>query len=104
VTIAGVLRFAKGTGRLPVVILVQGSGGFNTNSDVWDRQFDAMGVSTFAMDPFAGRGITSINPSLWGPSRERRQIHLDRHERACRHSHRTSPLPPEPSTNINQDY
>jgi dienelactone hydrolase len=58
-TIAGVLRVAQGTGRLPLVILVAGSGGFAPNTDVWDRQFREMGISTFAMDSFAGRGIVS---------------------------------------------
>ena len=58
-TIAGVLRIAQGSGRLPLVILVPGSGGFNANADVWDRQFEPMGISTFAMDSFAGRGIVS---------------------------------------------
>ncbi len=58
-TIAGVLRVAQGSGRLPLVILVPGSGGFNANADVWDRQFEQMGISTFAMDSFAGRGIVS---------------------------------------------
>ena len=58
-TIAGVLRVAQGSGRLPLVILVQPSGGFNTNVDVWDRQFESMGISTFEMDSFAGRGIVS---------------------------------------------
>ncbi len=57
--IAGVLRVAQGSGRLPLVILVPGSGGFNANADVWDRQFGAMGISTFEMDSFAGRGIVS---------------------------------------------
>src|SRR5580658_258299 len=58
-TIAGVLRIAQGSGRLPLVILVPGSGGFNANADVWDRQFEPMGISTFEMDSFAGRGIVS---------------------------------------------
>jgi dienelactone hydrolase len=58
-TIAGVLRVAQGSGRLPLVILVPGSGGFNANADVWDRQFELMGISTFEMDSFAGRGIVS---------------------------------------------
>jgi len=57
-TIAGVLRIAQGSGRLPLVVLVAGSGGI-TNADVWDRQFETMGVSTFEMDSFAGRGIVS---------------------------------------------
>jgi dienelactone hydrolase len=58
-TIAGVLRVAQATGRLPVVIFAAGSGGFNVSTDIWDRQFQEMGISTFAMDSFAGRGITS---------------------------------------------
>jgi dienelactone hydrolase len=58
-TIAGVLRVAQGSGRLPLVILVAGSGGFGMNAEVWDRQFESMGISTFAMDSFAGRGIVS---------------------------------------------
>jgi dienelactone hydrolase len=58
-TIAGVLRVAQGSGRLPLVVLVPGSGGINAGADVWDRQFEAMGISTFTLDPFAGRGIVS---------------------------------------------
>jgi dienelactone hydrolase len=58
-TVAGVLRVAQGAGRLPVVVLVPGSGGIGTSADVWDRQFEAMGISTFALDSFAGRGIVS---------------------------------------------
>jgi dienelactone hydrolase len=58
-TIAGVLRVAQGSGRLPLVILVAGSSGFGPVADVWDRQFEEMGISTFAMDSFAGRGIVS---------------------------------------------
>jgi dienelactone hydrolase len=58
-TIAGVLRIAQGSGRLPLVILSPGSGGLNANADMWDRQFEPMGISTFAMDSFAGRGIVS---------------------------------------------
>jgi dienelactone hydrolase len=58
-TIAGVLRVAQGAGRLPLVVLVPGSGGINAGADVWDRQFESMGISTFVMDSFAGRGIVS---------------------------------------------
>jgi dienelactone hydrolase len=58
-TIAGVLRVAQGSGRLPLVVLVPGSGGINAGADVWDRQFEAMGISTFTLDSFAGRGIVS---------------------------------------------
>jgi len=58
-TIAGVLRVAQGSGRLPLVVLVPGSGGINAAADVWDRQFELMGISSFALDSFAGRGIVS---------------------------------------------
>jgi len=58
-TIAGDLRIAQGSGRLPLVVLVPGSGGINMGTDMWDRQFEAMGISTFMLDSFAGRGIVS---------------------------------------------
>ena len=58
-TIAGVLRVAQGSGRLPLVVLIPGSGGINAGADAWDRQLEAMGISTFTLDPFAGRGIVS---------------------------------------------
>jgi dienelactone hydrolase len=58
-TIAGVLRVAQGSGRLPAVVLVPGSGGIGASADVWDRQFEAKGISTFMLDSFAGRGIVS---------------------------------------------
>jgi dienelactone hydrolase len=58
-TIAGTLRIAQGSGRLPLVIIAPGSGGHNANTDVWDRQFEEMGISSFALDSFAGRGIVS---------------------------------------------
>jgi dienelactone hydrolase len=60
-TIAGVLRVAQGSGRLPLVIFVAGSGGFGPVTEVWDRQFEEMGISTFAMDSFAARGIVNTN-------------------------------------------
>src|SRR3974377_542212 len=58
-TIAGVLRIAQGSGRLPLVILMHGSGGFEVNADVWERHFGSLGISTFALDSFSGRGIAS---------------------------------------------
>ena len=61
VTVAGQLRVAQGTGKLPVVILMHGSGGMGAQLDTWSRLFNAMGVSTFAIDGFTGRGLTSVN-------------------------------------------
>jgi dienelactone hydrolase len=60
-TITGQFRIAAGSGRLPVVVLQHGSGGMAANTDVWEREFNAMGVSTFALDGFTGRGLTQVN-------------------------------------------
>jgi dienelactone hydrolase len=59
-TIAGVLRLPKvGKDRLPAVVLVHGSGGMSSNIEYWEQQLNAMGIATFAIDVFSGRGITS---------------------------------------------
>ena len=61
VTIAGTLRIAQGDGRLPVVVFVAGSGGFSGgNPATWDAEFLQMGVSTFTLDGYSARGITSL--------------------------------------------
>src|SRR5947209_7899156 len=61
VTMTGELRIAQGTGRLPLVILMHGSGGIGANIEAWTKLFNAMGVSTFAIDGFTGRGLVSVN-------------------------------------------
>ena len=65
---SGKLRVAQGEGKLPVVVLVHGSGGMGNNIELWERTFNAMGVSTFALDGFTGRGLTqtSTNQALLG--------------------------------------
>ena len=60
-TVTGELRIAQGTGRLPLVVMMHGSGGMSPGLDTWSRQFNAMGVSTFALDGFTGRGITAVS-------------------------------------------
>lgn len=60
-TVTGELRLAQGNGRLPVVVLMHGSGGMSPGIDTWSRMFNAMGVSTFALDGFTGRGIASVS-------------------------------------------
>ena len=59
ITIYGTLRVAQGSGRLPLVILVQGSGGIEENVSAWERVFASLRISTFAIDSFTGRGIVS---------------------------------------------
>ena len=61
VTISGQLRIAQGSGRLPVVVLQHGSSGYAANIDVWSRELNELGISTFALDGFTGRGLTEVN-------------------------------------------
>src|SRR6185437_5854762 len=56
-TISGQFRIAQGKGRLPVVVLMHGSGGMGPNIQMWSEELNAMGVSTFAIDGFTGRGL-----------------------------------------------
>jgi pimeloyl-ACP methyl ester carboxylesterase len=51
-TTAGQLRIARGSGRLPLVVLQHGSGGMAGNVEMWERELNAIGVSTFALDGF----------------------------------------------------
>jgi dienelactone hydrolase len=53
---------------LPVVVLQHGSGGYGANIDAWTRQLNEMGISTFALDGFTGRGLVEVstNQALLG--------------------------------------
>jgi len=69
VTIAGELRFPQGAGgQLPAVILQHGSGGPNARDELWAKTFNEMGIASFLVDSFSGRGIvsTSTNQALLG--------------------------------------
>ena len=47
VTIASKLRFPQGaTGKLPVVVLLHGSGGVNGGHEFWAKHFNEMGVAS----------------------------------------------------------
>jgi len=63
VTIAGQLRIAPGAGPLPVVMMLHGSGGIGGQLDYWSRRLNEMGVSTFIVDSFTGRGLTRVSPN-----------------------------------------
>jgi dienelactone hydrolase len=59
-TIAGELRIPKpGTDRLPVVVIVHGSGGIGFNHGMWAGELNKAGFATFIFDSFTGRGITN---------------------------------------------
>jgi dienelactone hydrolase len=61
VVVSGELRIAQGSGRLPTVVMVHGSGGMGPNIEFWTREFNEMGISTFTLDGFTGRGLTAVN-------------------------------------------
>jgi dienelactone hydrolase len=63
VTVAGELRIAQGAGRLPVVVLMHGSSGVGATMDPWVRSINAIGISTFVIDGFSGRGLTAVGPN-----------------------------------------
>lgn len=61
VTLAGELRFPRsGSDRVPVVLLVHGSGGISGYVTDWEQELNAMGVATFVIDSWSGRGVTSM--------------------------------------------
>lgn len=62
-SITGKLRVPKATNdKLPAVILLHGSGGIGgagSTIDEWSKELNQLGIATFAIDSFAGRGIVS---------------------------------------------
>lgn len=63
VTVAGEFRVAQGSGKLPVVVLMHGSSGVGATTEAWVHAFNAMGISTFVIDGFTGRGLTVVGPN-----------------------------------------
>lgn len=60
VTLAGELRIPRpGTDRLPAVVLLHGSGGIGGSVAGWEQYLNGLGVATFVVDSFTGRGIVS---------------------------------------------
>ena len=67
--IAGELRLPQGAaGRLPAVVLMHGSGGAGAREEFWSKIFNEMGIASFVVDSFSGRGLTSVsaNQALLG--------------------------------------
>ena len=62
VTLTGELRLTRpGTDRLPVVVLLHGSGGISGYVTDWEQDLNSMGVATFVIDSFTARGIVNTN-------------------------------------------
>jgi dienelactone hydrolase len=69
VLLGGELRIPRpGADRLPAVVLLHGSGGVGANVVDWQSELNSMGLATFVLDAFTGRGIvsTSANQALLG--------------------------------------
>ena len=61
VTIAGLLKIPKtGTDRLAAVILLHGSGGTSGQLDEWEQEINQLGIATFTIDSWSGRGIRNV--------------------------------------------
>ena len=65
VTVAGQLRLAQGSRQSPLVILVHGSGGVATNNEMWERWFNQVGISTFAIDGFVPQNVSLGTRVIW---------------------------------------
>ena len=64
-TIAGHLRFPQGvTMRTPVVLLQHGSGGSNARDEYWAKTFNEMGIASFLVDSFSGRGLSRTTTNV----------------------------------------
>ncbi len=63
VTIAGDLRIPRpGNDRLPAIVLLHGTGGVSGQVIDWEQEFNAMGIATFRLDSYTGRGlVTTFN-------------------------------------------
>jgi dienelactone hydrolase len=55
--IGGALQLPQGTSRIPAVLLVHGSAGIGVNVHRWAQELNGIGLATFVLDSFTGRGI-----------------------------------------------
>jgi len=62
VTLAGELRLPRlGAERLPAVILMHGSAGVTGRIDAWAHWLNDLGLATFLLDFFTGRGLVNLS-------------------------------------------
>lgn len=63
VNLAGELRLPSNSKekKYPLVIIVHGSSGINAATLSWAYQLNAVGIATFILDSFSGRGLTSVS-------------------------------------------
>ena len=61
VTLGGMLRLPAGTGKIPVAVLLHGSGGISSYVTDWEADYNALGMGTFVIDSFSGRNLVNTN-------------------------------------------
>jgi dienelactone hydrolase len=65
VTLGAYLRLPKlGPDKLPTIILLHGSGGLGGTGlpiEEWSKELNEVGIATFAVDSFSGRGLVAVN-------------------------------------------
>jgi len=59
-TIFGVLRLPEGTGRVPAVVVTHGCSGITGAETYWGGSLVQLGIATFVVNSFAGRGIPRV--------------------------------------------
>jgi dienelactone hydrolase len=67
--VAGELRLpGHGSDRLPTVVLIHSSGGVGARETSWASHLNKLGIATFTIDSFTGRGLTNTgeNQALLG--------------------------------------
>lgn len=61
VMLGGVLRLPACTGKVPTAIRLHGSSGISSYVTDWEVDFNALGMATFVIDSFSGRGLMNTN-------------------------------------------
>jgi dienelactone hydrolase len=59
-TIFGVLRLPEGTGPVPAVVVTHGCSGITGAETHWAESLPQLGIATFVVNSFAGRGIPRV--------------------------------------------
>ena len=66
-SIPGTLRLPPGTGRVPAVVILHGTGGVDGRGEQYARALLAQGIATLEIDMWAARGISTQNAQARRP-------------------------------------
>jgi dienelactone hydrolase len=59
-TIFGILRLPEGAGRVPAIVVTHGCSGLTGAETYWGSSLIQLGVATFVVNSFVGRGISRV--------------------------------------------